>query len=73
MRMNHIRVITSVAADADVRKKLKEFFEGLHGSNYETEYVVDPSIIGGIVIEDGDKVYDGSITSQLAIIRKKLL
>ena len=37
----------------------------------ETE--VDPSLIGGIVTHVGDRVFDGSIRTQLNLLQNKLL
>jgi F-type H+-transporting ATPase subunit delta len=34
---------------------------------------VDPSIIGGVVARVGSTVFDGSVTSQLARMRQKLV
>jgi F-type H+-transporting ATPase subunit delta len=34
---------------------------------------VDPAIIGGVVARVGSTVYDGSVTTQLARMRQKLV
>jgi F-type H+-transporting ATPase subunit delta len=34
---------------------------------------VDPSIVGGVVARVGSTVYDGSVTTQLALMRRKLV
>ena len=39
---------------------------------YKTEYIIDPDILGGIVIRIGDKVYDGSVRSRLETIRQSI-
>jgi F0F1-type ATP synthase delta subunit len=33
---------------------------------------VDPSIIGGVVVRVGDKLIDGSVTTQLQRLRQRL-
>ena len=33
---------------------------------------VDPALIGGIVVEVGGKVYDGSVRTQLESLRKSI-
>jgi F-type H+-transporting ATPase subunit delta len=39
---------------------------------FEMNYVVDASLIGGIVIRIGDRVVDGSIKNKLEDMRKNL-
>ncbi|MBQ6661662.1 MAG: ATP synthase F1 subunit delta [Lachnospiraceae bacterium] len=39
----------------------------------ETEYTIDPALIGGIVIRIGDRVLDASISTQLQGLKKELL
>jgi F-type H+-transporting ATPase subunit delta len=34
---------------------------------------VDPSIIGGVVARVGDTIYDGSVTTQLRKMKKRLV
>lgn len=42
------------------------------GTSLELKLLVDPSLIGGFIIEFGDKVYDASIADKLAEMRKDL-
>jgi F-type H+-transporting ATPase subunit delta len=39
------------------------------GKKVELEVVVDPALIGGVVTKIGDKVFDGSVRTQLARIQ----
>ena len=39
----------------------------------ETHYIVDPSIIGGIVIRIGDRVADASVRTRLDDLTSRLL
>ena len=43
------------------------------GQNIEPLYYVDPSLIGGMVIQIGDKLIDGSLRRQLRDMQHKLL
>ena len=36
----------------------------------DIEMQVDPTIIGGLVVRVGDKVYDGSVSEKLSSLRK---
>jgi len=41
--------------------------------DFEMDYQVDPSIIGGMVIRIGDRVVDSSIKTQIYELRRSLL
>ena len=36
------------------------------------DYVVNDEIVGGIIVFDGDKVYDGSVAKQLDVLRERI-
>jgi F-type H+-transporting ATPase subunit delta len=50
--------------------KAKMLAGGLITENVELELVIDPEILGGFVIEVGDKLFDSSVASQLTKLRK---
>jgi F-type H+-transporting ATPase subunit delta len=43
------------------------------GSAVELEVEVDPTLVGGLVAQLGDTVYDGSLKTQLSQLRSALL
>jgi len=43
------------------------------GTNVELELEVDPALVGGLVAQIGDTVYDGSLRTQLTQLRSTLL
>jgi F-type H+-transporting ATPase subunit delta len=51
---------------ADVQARLKE----LYGPAIQTEFSLNPALIGGMRIKVGSDVYDGSVQSQLATLEK---
>lgn len=53
-------------------KLLKKLLDTTKYIQFEINYKVDPSIIGGIIIQIGDRVVDGSIKTKLAHFVKKL-
>lgn len=55
---------------ANIQKGLSEMLP--KGTSLELELLVDPSLIGGFIIEFGDKVYDASIADKLDEMRKDL-
>ena len=46
---------------------------GVSGGRIELETKIDPSIIGGFILEVGDKLYDASVKSKLAGLKKEIL
>lgn len=71
--MNRIEVLTSESIDSNDKKKIEKLFSEKYGDDYEVYYEVNQEIIGGIIIKDGDRIYDGSIKSQLKKIKRSLL
>ncbi len=59
------RVITAVTVGKDLKKKMQDVFAKATGKDIVLEVKKDPSIIGGVIAHVGDKVWDGSIKSQL--------
>ena len=51
---------------ADVQARLKD----LYGPAIQTEFSLNPALIGGMRIKVGSDVYDGSVQSQLATLEK---
>lgn len=45
----------------------------LTGKNVRPTYSVDPNLLGGVVVNVGSKVYDGSVRGQLAAISRRLM
>ena len=67
-----VTVTTSVPMDDDLRAKVKAKAEkDLESPVYLVERV-DPSILGGIILEQRGKRYDASVRAQLSNIRKSL-
>lgn len=67
-----VTVTTSVPLDDALRKRVKDKVENdLQAPVYLVERV-DPSILGGIILEQRGKRYDASVRAQLANIRRQL-
>jgi F-type H+-transporting ATPase subunit delta len=65
-------VTTAVPMDDELREKVRSVAgERLHAPIYLVERV-EPSIIGGIILEARGRRYDASVRAQLANIRKTL-
>jgi F-type H+-transporting ATPase subunit delta len=66
-----IRVVHPLSAAEE--QKLMAGLETLTGKRIDPSYIVDPSIIGGIVIQIGDRLIDGSLLRQLQDLEHVLL
>lgn len=64
------KVVVSEKPDDDILRLVADFIK--QRGCYRAEYVIDPDILGGIVIRIGDKVYDGSVRSRLETVRQSL-
>jgi F-type H+-transporting ATPase subunit delta len=65
-------VLTSASEiDESVKNNISDKLSKLLGKTVSLTSVVDPEILGGIVVRVGDTVYDGSVVSQLAQVRVK--
>ncbi len=56
-----IHVTVAKELDQEVLTKIKEKF----GEDCDIKVKVDPAVLGGIAIRKGDKLFDGTIKSQL--------
>ena len=62
-------VTTSTALSLLQKKKMKDVLSKVTGKNVILETKLDPTLIGGAVTRIAGKVYDGSLSTQLRIIK----
>ena len=66
-------VTTALPLDGSKKERIvDELLKSSHYKSLEAEYVVDESIIGGIVIRIGDRVVDSSVKTRIDKMRKML-
>ena len=65
--------MTAVPLADDSRAALAAALGRAAGAHVTMTERVDPSIIGGVVAKVGSVVFDGSVTTQLARMRQKLV
>jgi len=67
------KVMSAFPMTEDQKERLtKKLLETTDYKSFEIEYVVDPSLIGGVVIRIGDRVVDGSVREKIAEMAKSL-
>jgi F-type H+-transporting ATPase subunit delta len=66
----HVR--SAVPLTDDERTALEQTLAQRFGGSLETEYEVDPALIGGVVVRVGDEVIDGSLAGKLSALRERL-
>ncbi len=66
-------VMTPMVITQDYGDKLKASLKKLMDRDIDIEYVVDPSLIGGVLIKVGSTMYDTSIKGQLRLLRNELI
>ena len=67
------QVTTAVEIDQALMNDIRGFIANQTGKQIEMATKVNPEIIGGLVIQLEDKLYDGSMASKLANIKKNLI
>jgi F-type H+-transporting ATPase subunit delta len=66
-------ITSATPLDAKLTERLKTALEQQSGKTVLLEKREDPAIVGGLVTQLGDLVYDGSIRTQLQKLREQLL
>ena len=54
----------------ETMKKIADFVK--RHNCYSVDYIIDENIIGGIIIQIGDVIYDGSVRGRLENIKQAL-
>lgn len=67
--VNTIKVVVAHEISDTQLKKIKHIF----GEDKQIDIEIDPHIMGGIIISDGDKLFDGSITGQLKRLKQHII
>lgn len=66
------RVTTAIVLSDDERERLRSALAGLYGHDVHLEIEIDASLVGGVVVQVGDEVLDGSVAGRLAEARRRL-
>ena len=65
-------ITTAVPLPDDLKERTLKVLEGMTGRKVRLTTQLDPQILGGAVTKVGSTVYDGSLKTQLAQLRRKM-
>ena len=65
-------VTTAVALSDSEKEKFRKKLRSQYGDNLEFVFRVDQSILGGAIVQVGDKVIDGSVATRLEAMSNAL-
>jgi F-type H+-transporting ATPase subunit delta len=65
-------VRTATELSASQRRRLAQTLARSYGHDVHLDVVIDPSVVGGISVQMGDELIDGTAASRLAIVRRRL-
>jgi F-type H+-transporting ATPase subunit delta len=66
------RVTTAVALTPEQEQRLTGVLSRLYGRTIGLQITVDPDVLGGLVVQVGDEVIDGSVAHRLEAARRRL-
>ena len=66
------RVTSAVALTAAQEQRLTDVLGRLYGRTIGLQVTVDPSVLGGLIVQVGDEVIDGSIAHRLEAAERRL-
>lgn len=65
------QIITAAPLKPEALEKILEQLRKQEGRQINPEVIVDPNIIGGLIIRIGDKQFDGSISRKLSDLKQE--
>ncbi len=67
------RVTTAVSLTEEEREETEKRLTDRFGVGLEFEFVVDESIVGGVIVRVGDEIIDDSVAGKLAALKQSLV
>jgi F-type H+-transporting ATPase subunit delta len=70
VQVAHVTTATTLADEE--KEQFRQKLRAQYGANLELAFRVDPAIIGGAIVQVGDKVIDGSVATRLEAMSNAL-
>jgi F-type H+-transporting ATPase subunit delta len=73
-RMGRLRATVSTAAplEESQRKRIEQRLEERTGKGVVCDFKEDPELVGGVSVQIGSTIYDGSVRGRLAALRTRM-
>ncbi len=71
--MIKLTVTTASEISPEQREKVEAVFSKKLGDQVCAQYLIDETILGGIIVFDGENVYDGSVKTKLDNIKSEII
>ncbi len=71
--IEHAKATTAVAMSDSEREALVTRLQAQTGKRIVLETAVDPDLIGGLIIQTGDRLVDASVRARLVALRERLV
>ena len=66
-------VVAAVPLNDEQQRRVSEILENVVGTNVRLAIHVEPSVIGGLIVQIGDRVIDGSLRTRLEEMRRVIV
>ena len=66
------RITSAVPLASEEQQALRQRIHSRFGSDVDLDFRVDPSVLGGVVVQVGDKIIDGSLAARLSALHERL-
>lgn len=66
-----VRVESAVPLGADMQQSVRNNLSSRYGQGLSVEFVQNPALIGGLKVQVGSDVFDGSVASRLASLQDR--
>ena len=75
LKLNRVRAAVTLARPVDeaLRKRITERLTKVVGKEVLPHFHEDPTLLGGLIVRVGDRVFDGSIRRRMTVLRRALL